>query len=87
MAQSLAIIGTASCSYIPPVPLHVHNKYITYSLPPPLIQLGEGEPWEGVSPEIHVHKITNVTVFYMALGLNDFDAGKSITRAIERGGP
>jgi hypothetical protein len=22
-------------------------------------------------------------VFYMALGLNDFDAGKSITRAIE----
>jgi hypothetical protein len=26
----------------------------------------------------HVHKITNVTVFYMALELNDFDAGKSI---------
>jgi hypothetical protein len=25
--------------------------------------------------------------FYMALGLNDFDAGKSITRAIGRGGP
>ncbi len=25
--------------------------------------------------------------FYMALGLDDFDAGKSITRAIGRGGP
>jgi hypothetical protein len=25
--------------------------------------------------------------FYMALGLNDFDAGQSITQAIERGGP
>ncbi len=30
--------------------------------------------------ENHVHKITNVPVFYMALGLNDFDAGKSITQ-------
>jgi hypothetical protein len=26
-------------------------------------------------------------LFFMALGLNDFDAGKSISRAIERGGP
>jgi hypothetical protein len=25
--------------------------------------------------------------FYMALGLNDFDTGESITRAIGRGGP
>ncbi len=32
--------------------------------------------------ENHVHKINNVPVFYRALGLNDFDAGKSITRAI-----
>ncbi len=37
--------------------------------------------------ETHVHKITNVPVFYMALGFNDFDAGKSITRVIGRGGP
>jgi hypothetical protein len=36
--------------------------------------------------EICEHKITNVTVFYTALGLNDFDQGKSITRAIERDG-
>jgi hypothetical protein len=35
----------------------------------------------------HVHKITNVP-FYIALGLDfDFDAGKSITRAIGRSGP
>jgi hypothetical protein len=34
-----------------------------------------------------VHKITNLTDFYMALGLNDCDAGKSITQAIGRGGP
>ncbi len=35
----------------------------------------------------HVHEITNVPVFYMALGLNDFDWGKSIARSIGRGGP
>ncbi len=38
-------------------------------------------------PETHLHKITNVPVFYMALGLNGFDAGKSITPAIGMGGP
>jgi hypothetical protein len=32
--------------------------------------------------ETHVHKITNAPVFYMALGLNAFDVGKSITWAI-----
>ncbi len=32
-------------------------------------------PMEGVGPETHIHKITNVPVFYMALGLNDLDAG------------
>ncbi len=40
--------------------------------------------------ETHAHKITNVPIFltfYMALGLNDFNAGKSITRAIGRMGP
>jgi hypothetical protein len=37
--------------------------------------------------ETHVHKITNVPVFFMAPGQNDSDAGKSITRAIGRGGP
>jgi hypothetical protein len=42
-------------------------------------------PLEGVGPETHVHKITNVPVFYIALGLHDFDAGKSITQAIGRG--
>jgi hypothetical protein len=26
----------------------------------------------------HIHKITNVPVFYMALGRNDFDRGKSM---------
>jgi hypothetical protein len=45
--------------------------------------------------ETHVHKITrygyghitnNVPVVYMALELNGFDGGKSITRAIGRGG-
>jgi hypothetical protein len=29
--------------------------------------------------------MTNVPLFYMALGLNDFDAEKSITRAVEGG--
>jgi hypothetical protein len=36
--------------------------------------------------ETHGQKVTNVPVFYVALGLNDFDGGKSITRAIARGG-
>jgi hypothetical protein len=36
--------------------------------------------------QTHVHKITNVPVLNMALGLNDFDGGKSITQAIGRGG-
>jgi hypothetical protein len=31
--------------------------------------------------------LPNYLFFYQALGLNDFDAGKSITRAIGRGGP
>ncbi len=61
---------------------------------------GGGVPLEGVCPgnrdflgpematsETHVHKIINVSVLYMALGLNDFDAGKYITRAIRRGEP
>ncbi len=33
--------------------------------------------------ETHILKITNVPVFYLALGLNDFDGGKSITRPIK----
>ncbi len=32
--------------------------------------------------ETHVHKITNVPVLHMALGLNDFNVGKSITLTI-----
>ncbi len=32
--------------------------------------------------EIHVHKISKVSVFYMTLGLDVFDGVESITRAI-----
>jgi hypothetical protein len=35
----------------------------------------------------HVLKITNLPIFHMALGLDAFDRGKSITRAIGRGVP
>jgi len=38
-----------------------------------------------LDPETHAHKITNVPVVYMALGLND--AGKSITQPLEGVGP
>ncbi len=43
---------------------------------------GWGGPLEGVGPEMatsetHLHKITNVHVFDTALGLNDFDEGKT----------
>ncbi len=44
-------------------------------------------PLEGAGPETHVHKISIVPVFYMALGLNDFDMGNFITQDIGRGGP
>ncbi len=37
------------------------------------------------NPGTLVHKITDIHVFYMALGLNDFDVGKSITRVMRRG--
>jgi hypothetical protein len=39
---------------------------------------------EMATSQTRVHKITNVQYlfFYTALGLNDFDGGKSITRAI-----
>ena len=39
------------------------------------------------SKQTHVHKITNVPDFYIELILNGFEAGKSITRGIGRGGP
>ncbi len=39
-----------------------------------------------LNAETHVHKITNVPVFYLALGPNDFDVGKSISQAKGRGG-
>ena len=42
--------------------------------------------WAQKVKKTHVHKTTNVPVFYMAFGLNDFEAGKSITRAIVRVG-
>jgi hypothetical protein len=35
-----------------------------------------------MGPETHGHEIINVPVFYMALGRNDFDAGKSISHLI-----
>ncbi len=56
------------------------------NFPPLTHTAGGGGPLEWVGPETHVHKITNVHVFYMALGLNDFDAGKFLTQAIGRGG-
>ncbi len=42
---------------------------------------------EMTTSETHIQKITNVPVFYMALGLHDFDGGKSITRPIGRAKP
>jgi hypothetical protein len=58
-------------------------------MPPPPIQPSiPTAGWEtSLGPETRVHKITNVPVVYMALGLNDLEAGKSITGAIGRGGP
>jgi hypothetical protein len=38
--------------------------------------------FERGGPEIQVNKITNFLVFYKELGLNGYDAGKSITQAI-----
>ncbi len=54
---------------------------------PPLIQLGEGGPLAAVGPETHVHKITSVLVFYMALGLNNFNAAHPFLGPLEGGGP
>jgi len=56
--------------------------------PPPPPSTSHPVAMGGGGPN-HVHKITSVPVFYVALGLNDFDfdAGKSITRAIGRVDP
>jgi hypothetical protein len=42
---------------------------------------------EMATSKTHVHKIISVPVLSMALGLNDFESGKYITRAIRKGGP
>ncbi len=57
--------------------------------PPPPHPLQYQWPLGPVGPETHLHKITNVlvSVFYMALGINGFDAGKSITPVIGMVGP
>jgi hypothetical protein len=34
---------------------------------------------------MYLHKITNVSVFNMALGLNDFDANNPLLGPLERG--
>ncbi len=41
----------------------------------------------GAEMATHVHKITKVHVFYMLLGCNAFDGGKSFTWAVGRVGP
>jgi hypothetical protein len=45
------------------------------------------ETFLGPEMATHVHEITKVTVFSMALGFNDFDGGIFITWAIGRVGP
>ncbi len=68
--------------------MKIRHLYIFIKQPPRSpTQLGEGGLLKRVGPETHVHKITNVPLFCMAHGLNDFYAGKSITKAIGRGGP
>jgi hypothetical protein len=52
------------------------------------IQLG-GDPLKLVDSQLFMTTVSDEgpSFFLMALGLNDFDAGKSITRATEGGGP
>ncbi len=57
--------------------------------------IGRGGPWNSglflgsgwQRGKLMYIKLAMYLVFYMAPGLNDFDGGKSITRAIERSGP
>ncbi len=44
-------------------------------------------PYYTTASKTHVNKTTDVPVFSIELILNDFEAGKSITWAIGRGGP
>jgi hypothetical protein len=43
--------------------------------------------WARKKQKTHVHKPPMYLFFYMALGLYDFEAGKSNTRVIVRVGP
>jgi hypothetical protein len=49
-------------------------------------------PLEGMGPETHVHKITNVTVFYiwrldLIILMHDFDAANPLLGSLEGVGP
>jgi hypothetical protein len=54
----------------------------TYKVAAKLMHITHNIKYRIRNTEALVHKIINVPVFYMALGLNDFDEDKSITRAI-----
>jgi hypothetical protein len=43
--------------------------------------------WKGWALKLMYLKLSIYLFFYMALGLNDLDAGKSISKAIGMGGP
>ncbi len=58
--------------------LHMYIKVTTYRI--------QNAETHGLRTKTHVHKITNVLAFYMALGINYFDGGTSITRVIGRDG-
>ncbi len=61
--------------------------------PPPHPQASvplPGQPWEGRGVgtcRTHVHETTNVPVLYIALGLNDFDAGTQLAKSQFQGPP
>jgi hypothetical protein len=55
--------------------------------PPPPLQYTYYSHWKGWSLKLMYIKLPMYLFFYMALRLNDFDVGKSITQAIGRGRP
>jgi hypothetical protein len=66
---------------------HVRSGWEWEGGSPPPIKYNTISYWKGRALKLMYIKLPMYLCFYMVLGLNDFDAGKSITQAIGWGGP
>ncbi len=66
--------GGGGSVFLPLLPLHTAHHHS----PQNLQYRKQNTEYKRQNTETHLHKISNIPDFYMALGLNDFDAGKGV---------